>query len=139
MAWLFGSKKKEVAKVGKWVEDFSEIDYGYGRTDKEYLGTYHWEGPEPATGRPQNPAETPEGMLRLQQIRDSKVSNKANINARAVRVQQERANKAEEDRVCHEACNAAIAELRARRAKAGGRRKTQKKPKQLQKRRDTSD
>lgn len=127
MPWLFGSKKRtNTPKVGEWVEDVREIDYGYGRTGKNYMGTYHWEGPEPATGRPPNPAETPEGMARLQQIRNSKAREIANANASNAMLRQQRADKAEEDRVCR----AAIAELRARRVASGGGKKTRKNRRQ---------
>jgi len=131
MAWLFGSKKKEPA--GRWVEDVTVEDYGYGREFEKSMGTYHWEGPEPATGRPQNPAETPEGMLRLQQIRNA-ARHSANSNARYRREEQQRLQNAEEEkRVCREACDAAIAGLRARRATSGGRRKTRKNSKRVKK------
>ena len=130
MSWF---RAAAPSRTGQWVQDVYEIDHGYGRTEMKELGTYHWEGPEPDTGRPQNPAETPEGLRRLQQIRNANTRSKVNANSRARTSQQERANKAEEDRVCREACDNAIADLRARRATFGGSRKTRKHQKKSRK------
>jgi hypothetical protein len=137
MPWLLGSKKPVAPVAGKWVEDVHETNYGMGQIARNYLGTYHWEGPEPANGRPQNPAETPEGMARLQKIRNNKQAANAAEKSRWEREAKARADKAEESRVCKEACDAAVAELKARRASgaSGGRRKTRKNRKRKQNRR----
>ena len=120
-----------------WVENVHETDYGMGQVAYRPLGTYHWEGPEPPNGRPQNPAETPEGMARLQKIRNNKAASNAAEKARWAMEAKALADKQEETRVCKEACDAAIAELRAKRASiaSGGRRKTKKNRKRSQKRR----
>jgi hypothetical protein len=136
MSW-FRSKKPVAPVFSGWVENVHETDYGMGQVAYRPLGTYHWEGPEPVNGRPQNPAETPEGMVRLQKIRNNKAASNAAEKARWAMEAKALADKQEETRVCKEACDAAIAELRAKRASiaSGGRRKTKKNRKRSQKRR----
>jgi hypothetical protein len=136
MSW-FRSKKPVAPVVGKWVEDVDERNYGYGQIGRSFLGTYHWEGPEPANGRSQNPAETPEGIARLEKIRNNKQAMNAEEKSRVERETKARLERAEELRVCKEACDAAVAELKAKRASlaSGGHRKTKKKRKGSQKKR----
>ncbi len=56
---------------GKWVENFGQ--------DSEGLGTYRWEGPEPPDGRPENPANTPEGKAYSEQIAERNRAHQARI------------------------------------------------------------
>jgi len=81
---LFGKKPAPAPAVGKWVENVRYHDYGAGMQGETYLGTYHWEGPEPLNGiRPVNPAETPEGKARLEEIRTAAADEKKRNNAYA--------------------------------------------------------
>ena len=110
-----------VPAAGKWVEDTEEYYpnyYGAGMQTRR-LGTFSWVGPEPANGvKPPNPATTPEYLAQKEQNRQAKAaSNAAYAKSQADR-RKAQEEKDEEDRVCREACNKAIADLKARRASA---------------------
>lgn len=79
---LFGFKKPAPGpEVGKWVENVQYYDYGMGQQGETSLGTYHWKGPEPLNGkRPVNPAETPEGKARLEEIKAAAAAEKKRNN-----------------------------------------------------------
>lgn len=115
--------------AGKWVEDTEEYYpnyYGAGMQTRG-LGTFSWVGPEPANGRPPNPATTPEYLAQKEQNRQAKAaSNAAYAKSQADR-RKAQEEKAEEDRVCREACNKAIADLKARRASANAAAITRKR------------
>jgi hypothetical protein len=105
--------------AGKWVEDTEESYpkyYGAGMQTRG-LGTFSWVGPDPANGvRPPNPATTPEYLAQKEQNRQAKAaSNAAYAKSQADR-RKAQEEKAEEQRVCQEACDKAIADLRASRA-----------------------
>jgi hypothetical protein len=108
MGW-FTSKKP--APVGEWVQDIEFTSSGMRE-----LGTYTWEGPEPPNGRPQNPAETPEGIAALEEIRQDKAEEDRRAAIRA------RQNKQY------------AAKMKAKSVMSGGRRKTKKNSKRSYKR-----
>jgi hypothetical protein len=116
--------------AGKWVEDTEEYYpnyYGAGMQTRG-LGTFSWVGPNPANGvRPPNPATTPEYLAQKEQNRQAKAaSNAAYAKSQADR-RKAQEEKAEEERVCQEACDKAIADLRASRANAGAAPRTRKR------------
>jgi hypothetical protein len=119
---LFNFLKKKPAAApapGRWVEDTEQYDpnyYGAGMQTRS-LGTFSWVGQEPANGvRPPNPATTPEALAKKEQNRLRKIeSNAAYAKSQADR-RKAQEEKAEEQRVCQEACDKAIADLRASRA-----------------------
>jgi len=115
--------------AGKWVEDTEEYYpnyYGAGMQTRG-LGTFSWVGPEPANGRPPNPATTPEFLAAKEANRLRKIeSNAAYAKSQADR-RKAQEEKAEEQRVCQEACDKAIADLKARRASANAAARTRKR------------
>ena len=115
--------------AGKWVEDTEEYYpnyYGAGMQTRR-LGTFSWVGPEPANGKPPNPATTPEYLAQKEQNRQAKAaSNAAYAKSQADR-RKAQEEKAEEQRVCQEACDKAIADLKARRASANAAARTRKR------------
>ena len=137
---MFGRKPK----VGRWVRDTEAVEnLGYGQTYglRRDLDTFSWNGPKPKNGQyPPKPVETLQAEAMAQNTRNSNARVKrsendrqAQRNANLEKAKQLAADRQEEQEVC----NAAIAELRAKRLETptGGRRKTQRKRKQLQKRR----
>ena len=111
MGWF--TSKKPV--YGEWVEDESEMTTSQGFPIG--LGTYHWEGPEPPDGRPENPGETPEGIAEREEIQRNMAKEKKKAAIRAQQNQQY------------------AAKMKAKRGMAGGRRNTRKNRKRSQKRR----
>jgi hypothetical protein len=110
-------------------------DYGMGMQGKTFLGTYHWEGPEPKDGvYPQNPAETPEGIAILKEIRNAAAAererNLAYAAAEAARMLEEKkAMRAKKLAECKTFVAKAEAEIAAEEAMAqrGGRRSTRRR------------
>jgi len=113
--------------AGKWVEDTEEYDANRYGMQTRSLGTFSWVGPEPANGKPPNPATTPEYLAQKEQNRQAKAaSNAAYAKSQADR-RKAQEEKAEEQRVCQEACDKAIADLKARRASANAAARTRKR------------
>jgi hypothetical protein len=125
-------KRKPAASAapvaGRWVEDTEEYDANRYGMQTRSLGTFSWVGPEPANGvRPPNPATTPEALAKKEKNRLNKeASNAAYAKSQADR-RKARDEKDEEDRVCREACNKAIADLRASRSSANAVARTRKR------------
>ena len=94
-----------------------------GQVGYDPLGTYHWEGPEPPGGRPINPANTPEAKAKMQQAIIAKEQRMAEERNLLEKMKKVELDIAEEKRVCKEACDAAIAKLKAERIAVGGKRK----------------
>ena len=126
--------------AGKWVEDTEEYYpnyYGAGMQTRR-LGTFSWVGPEPANGKPPNPATTPEYLAQKEQNRQAKAaSNAAYAKSQADR-RKAQEEKDEEDRVCREACNKAIADLRASRSSANAARTRKRSTRKQRKTRSRS-
>jgi len=111
-------KGKSAAPVaGRWVEDTEKYDANRYGMQTRSLGTFSWVGPEPANGvRPPNPSTTPEALAKKEQNRQAKAaSNAAYAKSQADR-RKAQEEKDEEQKVCQEACDKAIADLKARRA-----------------------
>jgi len=134
MPW-FSSKKPVGPKEpepGKWVENVRYYDYGMGQQGATSLGTYHWEGPEPKDGvYPQNPAETPEGIATLKEIRNAAAADKKRINDYAAAEQtrmleEKKALRAKKLAECKTFVAQAEAEIAAE-AQQGGRRSTRRR------------
>ena len=115
--------------AGKWVEDTEEYYpnyYGAGMQTRG-LGTFSWIGPEPANGRPPNPATTPEFLAAKEANRLRKIESNAAYAKSQEDRRKARDEKDEEERVCKKACDKAIADLRATRANAGATARTRKR------------
>jgi len=136
MSW-FSSKKPAGPKEpepGKWVKDIRYNDYGMGMQGTTFLGTYHWEGPEPKDGvYPQNPAETPEGIAILKEIRNAAAAERErNIKYAAAeaarKLEEKKALRAKKLAECKTFVAKAEAEIAAEEAMAqrGGRRSTRR-------------
>jgi len=124
--------------AGKWVEDTEEYDANRYGMQTRRLGTFSWVGPEPANGKPPNPATTPEYLAQKEQNRQAKAaSNAAYAKSQADR-RKAQEEKDEEDRVCREACNKAIADLKARRASANAARTRKRSTRKQRKTRSRS-
>ena len=109
--------------VGKWVENVQHFNYGGGMMGTVPIGTWHWEGPEPANGvRPPNPGETPEAIERRKMKAAQNAANKERSNVEyklAVKQAEEAAEEAK-------ACKNAIAAVKAKRSKVATRRRSRK-------------
>ena len=116
---VFNFLKKKPAAPGRWVEDTQEEYINHvGRINRP-LGTFSWVGPEPANGvRPPNPATTPEYLAQKEQNRLNRIESNASYAKSQAARRKAQDEKAEEQRVCQEACDKAIADLRASRPSA---------------------
>lgn len=125
-----GNKQVKPIEIGRWVENKRSI--GFNQYQVEHFkgnGTYHWEGPEPSNGqRPPNPAETPEGIARLEQMKEENANRKIREAERRKEETRAQQNALDEDRACKTACAKAVEELRATRksTQSAGRRKMKK-------------
>ena len=122
---LFNFLKKKPAAAaapaapGRWIEDTQEYDANRYGTHTIGLGTFSWVGPEPANGvRPPNPATTPEYLAQKEQNRLNRIESNASYAKSQAARRKAQDEKAEEQRVCQEACDKAIADLRASRPTA---------------------
>ena len=124
---LFNFLKKKV-EPGKWVQNTKEVNTdGYGRQTLS-LDTFSWVGPEPANGvRPPNPGTTPEALAKKEKNRLARIESNAFYAKSQEARRKAQEEKAEEERVCQEACDKAIADLRASRANAGAAPRTRKR------------
>jgi hypothetical protein len=113
---------------GKWVENVQHFNYGGGMMGTVPIGTWHWEGPEPANGvRPPNPGTTPEFLAAKEANRLRKIESNAAYAKSQEDRRKARDEKDEEERVCKKACDKAIADLRASRANAIPAARTRKR------------
>jgi hypothetical protein len=112
----FLKKKSAAPAEGKWVQNTREVNTdGYGRQTLS-LDTFSWVGPEPANGvRPPNPGTTPEALAKKEKNRLARIESNAFYAKSQEARRKAQEEKAEEQRVCQEACDKAIADLRASR------------------------